>query len=471
MKQAFLDQNFLLSTDTAKILYHQYAKPMPIVDYHCHISPAEIAQDRQFQNLTQLWLEGDHYKWRLLRANGIPEEEITGTDATDYEKFCLWASVLPKAIGNPLYHWTHLELQRYFGIYEPLNESSAERIWEISSKKCAAHALSARNIIRHSNVRVLCTTDDPIDSLQEHEQLAHDAAFSAKVFPAFRPDKAMNIQKPEFNEYLDQLEQVCHTPASCFEELCSALEERIEYFSLHGCKAADHGLDRVVFEEADAQTVEELFQKRRGGADLTDTEAAQYQTALLLFLGKQYAKYNIVMQLHYGAARNCNTFRYGLLGPDTGFDSIAPGFNGAGLAPLLNALEQENSLPKTVVYSLNPNDNEYILSVIGCFQGTEAAGKLQHGCPWWFNDHEAGIRKQLCDLANAGVLGNFIGMLTDSRSFLSYTRHEYFRRILCDVIGKWVEEGKYPDDLPYLGKMVQDISYYNAMRYFGFEEP
>lgn len=469
MKRAFMDQDFLLSTETAKTLYHQYAAPMPVVDYHCHINPAEIAADRQFSTITQAWLGGDHYKWRAIRANGIPEEQITGAESDDWEKFQMWAKTLPKLIGNPLYHWTHLELQHFFGIRLPLNAETARSIYD-EANRILNSGLTVREMIRRSNVRVICTTDDPVDDLACHEKLAADPSCPARVYPAWRPDKAVNIGKEEFPAYLSRLAETSHTAVDSFSGLCRALSARLDYFCQRGCRVSDHGLDAVVYRPAAPEQVEGVFQKRLAGETLTVPETEQYQTALLLFLGEEYARRGIVMQLHYGAARNCNSRMFARLGPDTGFDAVAPGSCAPGLAPLLDALERKHALPKTIVYSLSPNDNVMIASILGCFQGPEAPGKLQLGCPWWFNDHEAGMRAQLTDLANEGVLGNFIGMLTDSRSFLSYPRHEYFRRILCDVLGGWVEEGKYPDDLPALGRMVQDICYHNAMRYFGFPE-
>lgn len=467
MKKAFMDQDFMLSNDTAKTLYHDYAEQMPIIDYHCHINPAEIAKDRTFDTITQVWLGGDHYKWRTIRANGVPEDQITGADSSDREKFQMWANTLPKLIGNPLYHWTHLELQRYFDVHLPLNGENAEEIWTRCNQALRS-GLSVRKMITRANVKVICTTDDPIDSLEYHQEIASDPTFPVAVYPAFRPDRAVNIGKSDFSDYLEKLAEKSKISTRSFDGVCHALSARLDFFQELGCRVSDHGLDAVVYRPASREEVEAIYQKRIGGAGLTTEEIEAYQTALLLFLGKEYAKRGIVMQLHYGAARNCNDRYYKTLGPDTGFDSIAPGHCADGLAPFLNALDSDRALPKTIVYSLNPNDNDMISTIIGCFQEPETAGKLQLGCPWWFNDHEYGMRKQLTDLANGGVLGNFIGMLTDSRSFLSYTRHEYFRRILCDVIGRWVEDGKYPDDLPALGAMVQDICYYNAMRYFGF---
>ncbi len=465
----FMDEDFLLSNETAKTLYHDYAEKMPIVDYHCHINPAEIAQNKQFENITEVWLGGDHYKWRVVRANGYPEKYVTGTETSDYEKFKAWAATLPKAIGNPLYHWTHLELKRYFGIDTPLNEQTADEIWETCNQKLQTPKLSVRGIIDNSNVKVICTTDDPADSLIYHQQIKDDPSCKVKVYPAYRPDKAVNIRKPDFTDYIQTLSKAAGMPINSFPELCEALKNRLEFFVSMGCKASDHGVDRVVCEPASTEEIERIFQKRLSGEIPTQLEADQYQTALLLFLGKEYHRLDVVMQIHYGVARNTNTVMFEKLGPDTGFDTISPDNGSVGLIRFLDALYQNSTLPKTILYSLNPKDNELIGSAIGCFQNEDAVGKIQHGSAWWFNDNKLGMEKQLTDLANLSLLGNFVGMLTDSRSFLSYTRHEYFRRILCNLIGTWVENGEYPNDIPALGQMVQDISYNNTMRYFGFE--
>ncbi len=465
----FMDEDFLLSNETAKTLYHDYAEKMPIVDYHCHINPAEIAQNKQFANITEVWLGGDHYKWRVVRANGYPEQYVTGNETSDYEKFKAWAATLPKAIGNPLYHWTHLELKRYFGIDTPLNEQTADEIWESCNQKLQMPELSVRGIIDGSNVKVICTTDDPADSLSYHQQIKDDPSCKVKVYPAYRPDKAVNIRKPDFVDYIHTLSKAAGMPIGSFSELCEALKNRLEFFVSMGCKASDHGVDRVVCEPASGEEIERIFEKRLSGELPTQLEADQYQTALLLFLGKEYHRLDVVMQIHYGVARNTNTVMFEKLGPDTGFDTISSDNGSVGLIRFLDALYQNSTLPKTILYSLNPKDNELIASTIGCFQNEDAIGKLQHGSAWWFNDNKLGMEKQLTDLANLSLLGNFVGMLTDSRSFLSYTRHEYFRRILCNLIGTWVENGEYPNDIPALGQMVQDISYNNTMRYFGFE--
>ncbi len=462
----FLDKDFLLTTDTAKVLYHDYAADMPVIDYHCHINPREIAENISFDNITQVWLGGDHYKWRLMRANGIEEKYITG-DASDRDKFQKWAETLPKAIGNPLYHWSHLELQRYFGYKGVLNPDTAEEVWNLCNQRLHEPSMTVQNIIKQSGVEIICTTDDPADSLEWHKLIREDKAFAVKVLPAFRPDKAMNIEKPEFSDYIAQLSQVSGIPVTDFASLCDALADRIRFFDSMGCKVSDHGLDYIMYQPADTDKIEAIFAKRMKGIIPDALEQQQFKTAFMLFAGRQYHKFGWAMQLHYGTKRNNNTLQFRKLGPDTGYDCISNYSSSAQMTDYLNALNQTDELPKTIVYSLNPNDNAVINTVIGCFQNSEAVGKLQHGSAWWFNDHKMGMTEQMTALANVGLLSNFIGMLTDSRSFISYTRHEYFRRILCDLIGKWVENGEYPNDIKYLGQMVRDISYYNTKNYFG----
>lgn len=464
----FMDQDFLLSNETASLLYHEYAENMPIVDYHCHISPKEIAEDVSFENITRLWLGGDHYKWRLMRANGINEEYITGK-APDREKFQKWAETLELAIGNPIYHWSHLELKRYFNYNKPLNSETAQEVWDLCNDKLKSPELSARGIIKGSNVTVLCTTDDPADSLEYHIQLSKDESFGTKVLPAFRPDEATNIEKPGFIDYLNKLSMVSDIDISSFSSLCEALKKRMDFFDSVGCKTSDHGLDFVMYYPASDHEVEAIFRKRLEGDRLTETEILKFKTALLVFLGRENHRLNWVMQLHYGAKRDNNKRMYGVLGPNTGYDCIDNSRNSsAQLADFLNALSTTDQLPKTILYSLNPVDNAAIDTVMGCFQDDSAIGKLQHGSAWWFNDHEPGMRDHLTTLASTSLLSNFVGMLTDSRSFLSYTRHEYFRRILCDIFGTLVETGRFPNDLRILKRLVEDISYNNAIRYFGF---
>jgi len=464
----FMDHDFILSTETAKLLYHDYAESMPIVDYHCHISPKEIADDIRFENITRIWLGGDHYKWRLMRANGINEEYITG-NAPDREKFQKWAETLELAIGNPIYHWSHLELKRYFGYDKTLNSETAQEVWDLCNEKLKSPQLSARGIIKSSNVTVLCTTDDPADSLEYHIQLAGDKSFETKVLPALRPDEALNIEKPGFVEYLNKLSSVSNVNINSFTTLCEALNMRMEFFNSVGCKTSDHGLDFVMYYPASADEVEAIFNKRLAGDILSEKEVLKFKTACLLFLGRVNHRLNWVMQLHYGAKRDNNKRMYEILGPNTGYDCIDDSRNSsAQLADFLNALDATNQLPKTILYSLNPIDNAAIDTVMGCFQADTAIGKLQHGSAWWFNDHEHGMREHLTTLSSTSLLSNFVGMLTDSRSFLSYTRHEYFRRILCDIFGTMVETGRFPRDLKVLKKLVEDISYNNSIKYFGF---
>lgn len=463
----FMDKDFLLSTETAKALYHNYAAKMPIIDYHCHINPKEIAEDISFENITRVWLGGDHYKWRAMRSNGVDEKYITG-DATDYDKFIKWASTLPKAIGNPLFHWSHLELQRYFGYEGTLNETTAEEVWNLCNEKLKDPSMSVRNIIKQSNVEIICTTDDPIDTLEWHKAIAEDKSFDVKVLPAFRPDKAMNIEKPDFLDYLDKLATVSGTSITNFASLCNALTNRLDFFASMGCKVSDHALEYVMYQPATEEEIEAILAKRLSGEIPTEQEQLQFKTAFMVFVGKEYHRLGWTMQLHYGTKRDNNTFKFNKLGPDTGFDCINTYSSSAEMANFLNALNINDQLPKTIIYSLNPADNEAIGTVIGCFQDSTTVGKIQHGSAWWFNDNKTGMIDQMTSLANLSVLANFVGMLTDSRSFLSYTRHEYFRRILCELIGTWVENGEYPNDIEYLGKMVQDISYNNSYRYFGF---
>lgn len=466
--KSFMNEEFLLSTPTARKLYHEYAEQMPILDYHCHINPREIAEDRKFDNITQVWLGGDHYKWRQMRSNGVEEYYITGA-ASDREKFQKWAETLELAIGNPLYHWSHLELKRYFGYEGHLNGETAEEVWQLCNQKLAQADMSVRNLIRRSGVTLLCTTDDPADSLEWHQMLAKDETFEVQVLPAWRPDKAMNLEKPDYTEYLKQLEQASGVCIDSFAALKRALINRMEYFAEQGCRVSDHGLDYVMYVPVTEEEAETIFAKRLSNQALTEAEIEKFKTAFMLFAGKEYHRLGWIMQLHYGCKRNNNSTMFKKLGPDTGYDSIGDTASSAMTADFLNELNQSDALPKTILYSLNPNDNAAIGTIIGCFQDASAIGKLQQGSAWWFNDHKNGMTDQLISLANLGLLGNFIGMLTDSRSFLSYTRHEYFRRILCELIGSWVENGEYPEDYRVLERIVKGISYNNAVRYFGFD--
>ena len=429
----FMDKDFLLDTETAKHLYHEYAEKQPIIDYHCHLDPREIYEDRQFENITQVWLGGDHYKWRLMRSAGKEERFITG-DASDREKFQKWAETIGFAIGNPLHHWSHLELRNFFGYEGILNGDTAESVWQLCNEKLQSPDMSARNLILRSNVKALCTTDDPADSLEWHQKLAADKSFPVKVLPSFRPDKALGIEKPDYLSYLNRLGQI-----DSFAALTEKLLERLDYFCSLGCIP-------------DAR------------------EEKQFKTALLLRLGRAYAKRGLVMQLHFGVIRDNSRRVFKALGPDAGVDSIGDQPSIKELAAFLCALDETGELPKTILYSLNPNDNTAIETVMGAFQTGEAVGKMQHGSAWWFNDHKQGMMDQLSSLAAEGYLAGFVGMLTDSRSFLSYARHEYFRRILCGLIGSWVENGEFPNDEKTLQTIVEGICMKNAERYFDLRD-
>ena len=464
----FMDKNFLLENKTAQKLYFEYAENMPIIDYHCHINPEEIYENRKFDNITQAWLGGDHYKWRMIRSNGTSEDEITGS-ADDRTKFERFAEALPLAIGNPMYHWTHLELQRYFDFYKPLSKKTSEEAWNICNEKLSRDDMRVRSIIEKSNVRVIGTTDDPCDELQWHKKLAEEGDFNCKVVPSFRPDKMVNIDKAGFKEYIIKLSETVGKNIENIADLLSAAEERIEYFNSLGCRAADHGLDYAICAPASLKEADEIFKSALSGKTVTVEQAEKFKTVMMQFFGAQYTRRNWVMQIHYNVIRNTNSKKFALLGADTGFDCISAKECSQALARLLDMLNSADSLPKTILYSLNPADNEFLGSLIGCFQGTEVQGKIQHGSAWWFNDNKTGMQKQLTDLANLSLLGNFVGMLTDSRSFLSYTRHEYFRRILCNLIGSWVENGEYPNDNESLERIIKGICFENANRYFEFD--
>ena len=463
----FMDADFLLTSDVAKKLYHEYAAVMPIIDYHCHINPQEIWEDRKFENITQVWLGGDHYKWRQMRSNGVDEKYITG-DATDREKFQKWAETLERLIGNPLYHWSHLELKTYFGYEGYLNGETAEEVWNLCNEKLAQDDMTVRNIIKKSNVKLICTTDDPIDTLEFHKKIAEDQTFDVKVLPAWRPDKAMNLEKPEYLDYLAKLSAVSGVEVNSFATLMEALKVRLDYFEAAGCSVSDHALEYVMYAPASDEEIEAIFAKRLAGGTVTKEEELKFKTAYMLVLGKEYNRRDWVMQLHYGCKRDNNTFRYSQLGPDTGYDCINNYAPSAQMADFLNAFAITDELPKTILYSLNPNDNASIGTILGCFQNAKTIGRIQQGSAWWFNDHKTGMQEHMISLANLGTLSNFVGMLTDSRSFLSYTRHEYFRRIMCELIGGWVDNGEYPEDYKALERIVKDISYNNTNRYFKF---
>ena len=440
---------------------------MPIIDYHCHVNPQEIFEDKTYRNITEIWLGADHYKWRLIRSCGVDEKYITG-DASDKEKFFAFASSIPKAIGNPLYHWTHLELQRYFDYDKPLSAETAEEVWELCNAKLEA-GYSARQIIKDSNVTHVCTTDDPIDRLEWHAKLRDDDTLNVQVLPAFRPDKAVNVEKADFIDYIQKLADVSGIEIKTVEDVKRALSSRLDHFESLGCVASDHGLDYMVASHNEA-LAEDVFQKALAGEKLTTEEIDTYKTSILLHLAGEYTQRNWIMQLHYGAVRNTNTKMFNALGPDSGFDTLATKDNGHALPAFLDLVQvTHGNLPKTIIYSLNDSDNGMIGSVLGAFQGTEISGKIQQGSAWWFFDNRDGMVDQMRSLASFSVFGNFVGMLTDSRSFLSYTRHEYFRRILCNLVGQWVENGEYPNDEKRLGELIENISYNNTKNYFGFK--
>ncbi|MBQ9028180.1 MAG: glucuronate isomerase [Lachnospiraceae bacterium] len=475
--KAFMDKDFLLETETAKHLFHDYSDPMPLVDYHCHISPKEIYEDRRFNNIVEVWLGGenpdgtyfgDHYKWRVMRSNGTPEEYITG-HKPDFERFVKFAEALEMAIGNPMYHWSNAELHKYFGITEPLTVENAKEIWDKTSDMLQNDPnMSVRGLIKQSNVAFIGTTDDPIDSLEWHEKIAADPSIEVKVCPSYRPDKAININKEGFAEYIGKLAaSVGKDKLESAQEVIDALIERLEFFAKLGCRASDHGLDYIPFRPAPMEEVDAVYKKVMAGESITVEEAEKYQTAVLMALAKAYHRLNIAMQIHYSCYRNANERIFRKMGPDTGVDMIAQNTCGEDIARMLSALDMTNECPKTIIYSLNPADNEQIGTMLGCFQSDEVPGKIQHGSAWWFNDTKSGMEDQMKSLANLGLLGNFVGMLTDSRSFLSYARHDYFRRIMCNLIGNWVENGEYPNNEASLKKIVEGISYKNAARYFG----
>lgn len=466
---AFITDDFLLDTEMARRLYHEFAKDEPIFDYHCHLPPEQIAQDYQFKNLYDIWLKGDHYKWRAMRTNGVAERLCTG-DAGDREKFDAWAATVPHTIGNPLYHWTHLELRRPFGITDKLlSPATADEIWTRCNALLAQDNFSARGIMKQMKVKMVGTTDDPIDSLAHHKAIAGDSSFDIKVLPSWRPDKAFNIEAETFNDYLHKLEAAADVSIRRFSDLCEALKRRLDHFAAHGCKVSDHALDVVVYGETDESTLDAILSRRLSG-EMPDKEAiAQFKTGVLLYLASEYHRRQWVQQYHIGALRNNNTRMFQLLGADVGFDSINDQPVAEPLSKLLGAQGMNGGLPKTILYCLNPGDNETIATMVGNFQGEGMPGKMQFGSGWWFNDQKDGMQRQMTQLANLGLLSRFVGMLTDSRSFLSYTRHEYFRRVLCQMIGRWVEDGEAPADIGLLGDMVKNICFDNAKRYFQIE--
>ena len=472
----FMDKDFLLETETARHLYHDCAASQPLSDYHCHISPREIYENRRFNNLVEVWLGGknpdgsyfgDHYKWRVMRSNGVSEDYVTG-DKPAFERYMKFVEALQMAIGNPMYHWCNLELRQFFGFTKPLTPETAKEAWEFCNDKLQNDpGLTVRGIIAKANVAMVGTTDDPVDSLEWHQKIAEDPTITVKVCPSFRPDKAINIHKPGFAAYIGKLaESVGKEKLASADEVKAALIERLEFFAKMGCRASDHGLDYIPFRPASEEEVNAIYERVMAGESITIEDAEKYQTAILMCLGKAYHRLGIAMQLHYSCLRGVNTRMNRLLGPDTGFDMIAQNTCGGDIAAFLAALDETGECPKTILYSLNPADNEQLGTMIGCFQSDEVPGKIQHGSAWWFNDTKSGMEAQMKSLANLGLLGNFVGMLTDSRSFLSYARHDYFRRIFCNLVGNWVENGEYPNIDATLRRIVEGVSYKNAERYF-----
>ena len=461
----FMDDDFLFTNDTSRKLFDA-CRDMPIFDWHCHLSPKEIYENKQPRDITELWLGGDHYKWSAMRANGIEEKYITG-DATPYEKFKAWAGCMPYLIGNPLYHWTHLELQRYFDIYEPLSDKTCDMIWERANAMIAAGGFTPRELIEKSNVYCVCTTDDAADTLEYHKLIAEDKSFKTKVIPAFRPDKALAIDAPTYLPWLDSLEKVSGEKIHSYARLKAVLLDRINLFEKMGCRATDCAFTRLMYVRASEDELEIIFKKALAGETLTENESDAYKTELLRFFAKEYYKRSWGMEIHIGAQRNNNTRMFRAIGPDTGFDTIADYEVAANLAKLLDSLDVEESLPKTILFTLNPKDNYVLGAMIGRFQNSDAICKMQFGSGWWFNDNLDGMREQLKAFGNLSAVGRFIGMVTDSRSFLSYPRHEYFRRIFCEFLGSYVDSGMYPDDMEMLSKIACDVAFNNAKNYFG----
>ena len=467
MKQ-FMDKDFLLSTPTAQHLFHDYADQMPIVDYHCHINPKEIAEDRKFENITQVWLGGDHYKWRQMRTNGVDEKYITG-DATDREKFQKWAETLEMAIGNPLYHWSHLELQRYFGYNGILNGDTAEEVWNLCNAKLQEDSMSVRNLIKQSNVKLICTTDDPVDSLEYHIK-TRESGFEIKMLPTWRPDKTMAVEvASDFRTYMEKLSAVSGVTISSFDDMVSALHKRHDFFAEQGCKLSDHGIEEFYAENYTDAEIKTIFNKVYSGQVLTKEEILKFKSAMLVILGEMDWEKGWTQQFHYGAIRNNNTKMFKLLGPDTGFDSIGEFTTAKAMAKFLDRLNMEGKLTKTILYNLNPCANEVIATMVGNFQDGTIPGKIQFGSGWWFLDQKDGMEKQINALSLLGLLSRFVGMLTDSRSFLSYPRHEYFRRTLCNLLGNDIENGEIPVcEMERVNQMVEDIAYNNAKKFFQF---
>ncbi|HEV3250681.1 MAG TPA: glucuronate isomerase [Puia sp.] len=464
----FLDEHFLLDTQTAQRLFHDFAKELPIIDYHCHLPAKQIAEDTNFENLSQAWLSGDHYKWKAMRTNGVDEDYCTGSK-TDWEKFEQWAATVPYTLRNPLHHWTHLELQRYFNIGGILNADTAKEIYDSCAEKLTTPAYSVRNLLKRMKVKVICTTDDPTDSLQHHRQLKAEG-FEIPVLPAFRPDSAMKIDDPAaFNDYLLKLEKAADTTITSFSDYRDALKLRHDFFSENGCTVSDHGLENICAEDYTAKEIRKIFEKLRKGKTIDPEAAGKFRSAMLEQFAEWDAERGWVQQYHLGALRNNNSRMKKKLGPDTGWDSIGDFPQAEPLAKFLNRLDSHNRLAKTILYNSNPADNEVMATMIGNFNDGSVAGKIQWGAAWWFLDQKEGMVKQLNTLSNMGLLSRFIGMLTDSRSFLSFPRHEYFRRILCNLFGEEIERGELPDDMNWTGKIIQDICFHNAKNYFNWQ--
>lgn len=467
MSKPFIHDNFLLENKYAEELYHDYSKNQPIIDYHNHLPPQEIAEDKTFANITNVWINGDHYKWRAMRTLGIDEKYITG-DASDKDKFLNWAKTVPYTMRNPLYHWTHMELTRYFGITDLLSEKSAEKVWDITQEKLKSDGYTCRGLLKKVNAELVCTTEDPLDTLEYHQQLSKED-FGVKVSTAFRPDKAILISAEGYTDYLSALEKVSGIEINSFSTLVDALRNRIQYFHDNGCRLCDHGLDQIYFESYTESEVNAILQKKLSGKNISNDEALKFQTAVLVFLCETYHEFGWVQQFHLGALRNNNARMHRILGPDTGWDSIGDYPQAQKLSAFLNALDSKDKLTKTIIYNLNPADNEVMATMIGNFNDGSVRGKVQFGSGWWFLDQKDGMTKQMNALSNMGLISCFVGMLTDSRSFLSFPRHEYFRRILCNLLGDEIKRGELPkEEMQWIGKIVSDISYFNAKNYFDF---
>ena len=466
----FMDKNFLLQTETAQMLYHEHAAKMPIIDYHCHLIPKMVADDHKFRSLTEIWLGGDHYKWRAMRSNGVPEKYCTGSDTTDWEKFEKWAETVPYTFRNPLYGWTHLELKTAFGIEKVLNPKTAREIYdECTDKLQNDPTYTARGMMRRYNVETVCTTDDPVDTLEWHKK-TRESGFEIKMIPAWRPDKAMAVENPQnFRTYIEKLSEVSGVAISKFQDVVDALQNRHDFFAENGCKLSDHGIEEFYAEDYTDAEINAIFNKVYGGTELTHEEVLKFKSAMMVIFAEMDHESGWAQQFHYGAIRDNNTKMFNLLGPDTGFDSIGQFNTAKAMSKFLNRLATNDKLTKTIIYNLNPADNEVVATMLGNFQDGTCPGKIQWGSGWWFLDQKDGMEKQMNALSLLGLLSRFVGMLTDSRSFLSYPRHEYFRRVLCNLVGRDIENGEIPaSEMDRVKQMIEDISYYNAKNYFNF---